>query len=152
MAQVRTFDLKSVICTVGSVSISAYGEQGGIVFEYSSELYEDAVGADGEVTFSRLNDARMTVTITVKDTSKTAALLANLAKTQETLRLAAGGALQPLPFYMEDPLNGDIVSDPYAVFIQTGAPTKNRVSGDRTFVLRLPNGRSGENLGLLLLP
>lgn len=138
----KTYDLKRVYLSIGGYQIGGYGTDGGIEFAFGSPIGEGSVGADGQGTFSRNNDPSMTCTITVMETSRSYRDLATLARNQ-----AAEAPIGAMPFLMRDELNGDSVSDPYAVFMEHAVPSKGRTAGERVYVLWLPNAREDATYG-----
>lgn len=137
MGAVKSYDFRKVITTVGRINLSGYGDDGGIEVDWGSAAMEKAVGAYGDVTYSKINDESCTVTITVRESSRTYRDLMALQRTQ-----AAGeGPIEPLAFYMRDLINGDELKDRYCVFMELPSMSKGRTAGDRVFVLDLPNAR-----------
>lgn len=141
----KTYDLKAVHLVIGGYLISGYGADGGIEFEFGAPVGEFSVGADGQGTFSRNNDPSMTATITVMETSRAYRDLATLARAQ-----AAATPIPALSFLCRDTVNGDSVSDPNAIFVETPAPSKGKAAGERVFVIVLPNGREDATYGELI--
>ena len=143
MAQRPThYDLKSVYLTIGGYEIGGYGADGGIEFANGSPVREAMVGADGHGVSSETNDKSMTCTITVMETSKSYRDLATLARNQDGQR-----PLEALSFLCRDILNGDEVSEPYAVFLEHAVPSKGKSASERVFVIWLPNGREDAKYG-----
>lgn len=139
----KTYDLNEVFLLVGGRRIGGYGEDGGIEFELAADRGEVAVGADGQVTFSRTNNNLVMCNITVMETSKSYRDLADLYTTQ-----AAEAPIEALDFLCEDEINGDKVQDQYATFVQVPVPSKGRVAGERVFRLALPNAADPTKLKL----
>lgn len=129
----KTYDLKYVTLIVGGMLISGYGEEGGIEFEYSQDIGEVTASADGSPTFSRFNNGIVLCTITVRESSDSYRDLGMLLNAQQ-LQME----IQPLPFLMNDLINGDNIADQYAVFVQRPGLNKAQEVGDRSFVLALP--------------
>lgn len=138
----KTYDLKAVYLTIGGYEIGGYGTDGGIEFAMGAPIGEGVIGADGAGTFSRNNDKSMTCTITVMETSKSYRDLATLARNQ-----AAETPIGALAFLCRDTINGDEVSEPYAVFMEHGVPSKAKAAGERVFVIWLPNGAEDAKYG-----
>lgn len=65
----RTYNLAQVQILVGGLPMEGFGESDAISFEMNADLYESAVGADGEVTRSATNDRSGTITLTLMSTS-----------------------------------------------------------------------------------
>ena len=143
---VVTYNLATVVCTVGSVPISNYGEDGGVDIELPASLLESKISADGFVVYEAVNDDRVTVKITVSATSRVAKLLLELATIQMDA-VRTGQPMPAVPFGLFDPATGDRCDSPYAVFIQTPTPSKGKAVGTREFDLELPYARSNIKLG-----
>lgn len=135
---------------VGGISIGGFEEDGGVEYEFGSDIEEDAVGADGEVTFSHLNDDRLYVNIRLKETSKSYNDLGGLLLAQLTARRNLGAALFQVPYLHIDPNTGDEVASGEAIFMHRVGPNKGRVAGERVFRLCLPYGARNIVNGLLL--
>ena len=127
-------------CIVGGVALSNFGTDGGISFEYPSQLMESELSADGYVTYSGNNDERVRVTITLLETSGAIPLVEALIKTQVNA-VFAGSPLAPVAFFMTDPATGDTVVSEYVVFLQEPAPSKAKGIGTREYILELPYAR-----------
>lgn len=138
MSALRTYNLKLVTLIVGSNIITGYGDDGGIEFEVASDIFDDSVGADGEVTASYNNDQRVYATITMKENSEGCRLLDEAMRAQITA--ARSGAIPSLRFYMRDPINGDEISTNNAAFKTRPGPSKAKAAGTREFVILLPDG------------
>jgi hypothetical protein len=139
----KTYDLKKNILIVGGYDISGFGEDGGISYELGADRFEPTVGADGEVTVSANNNNSMVATIKLMETSKAYKVLADLQTAQEDEE----GALPALPYLHRDPINGDKVSDRFAVFLNKPAPSKGKKVGEREFRILLPNAAKEMVLG-----
>jgi hypothetical protein len=136
----KTYDLKNVVCTIGGVPISGYGETDAVTLEWTSDIVESTVTADGQAIYSRLNDRRLNVTVTLSQKSRAVGLLQTMLDAQhgETLPIAPPQIL-PLPFLLIDPASGDQISSFDTVFMQRPAPSKGRTIGEVQFMVQLPN-------------
>ena len=65
---------------IGGQQISGFGNDGGIEFEYATQLVEDKSTADGFVHQVDNNDDRITVTITLNQHSRSVPILFALAQ------------------------------------------------------------------------
>lgn len=134
----RSYDLKLVTCVIGGVAINNYGEDDAIAFEWVGDLATSKVSGDGIPTYSRANDRRLKVTITLMATSKAIPLLMGLIETQHGDNL---GLPPPLlvgaPFQMVDPVLGDDVSGE-AVLVGRPAPSKSKEVPEVEFRLEIP--------------
>jgi hypothetical protein len=136
----KTYDLKLVVCTIGGVPISGYGETDALTLEWVSDIVEGTVTADGKALYSRLNDRRLNVTVTLSQTSRVVGLLQTMLDAQhgETLPFAPPQIL-PVPFYLLDPSTGDTIASFETVFMARPAPSKGRNVGEVQFMLQLPS-------------
>lgn len=135
----RTYDLKLVICTIGSVAISGYGETDAIGIEWDEEIVTDTVTADGDHIYSRNNNRGMTVTITLSQKSRAHGLLAGLLETQHGELLGvAPPVILPLPFTLIDGSTGETIFSADTVFASRPASSKNKTVGEVQYVLKLP--------------
>jgi hypothetical protein len=130
----KSYDLKNVILIVGAVEVHGYAEDGGVSFEWSADIGEIVVGADGEAVFARNNDRHMRATISLLETSEAYRLLG--------LEMQAQGALLSLvtlPFVMQCPSTGDSVTSGYVAFTKRPALSKSKGPSVREFELFLAN-------------
>jgi hypothetical protein len=65
----RSYNLAQVVITIGGLPLEGFGADDAVSFEPTSDLYENKVGADGEVTRSLNNDRSGTLTFTLMGTS-----------------------------------------------------------------------------------
>lgn len=144
-APLKTYDLSAVVFTLDGITLSGFGETDAVSYERASEIIDDGVSADGEVTVSRTNDRRVYAVITVMETSLAARRLDELYKAQRTQL-----EILPMPFFMVDPISGDRISDQYAVFKEVPLPSKGKRHSERVFRLLLPNGLDNEALAELV--
>lgn len=133
MELLRTHDFSQYVLTIGGVIIGGFGDAGGVEFEMGADIGEDGVGADGEVVFSRNNDRRMYVDITVKQTSAGHARLHALAAVQKLQP-----EILPLPFESFNPRTGERVSSGYTVFKTIPGANEQKDAQDRVWRVLLP--------------
>ena len=138
----KTYDFRQVTLVIGGFDIGGYGDDGGIDVEWGADVGEMSVGIDGEATFSADNNESATVTITVKETSRSYRDLAGLYTTQKAQR-----PIEALNFLMRDAINGDEVKDRFAAFLSLPGMSKGKTAGERVFVLALPNARANAKFG-----
>lgn len=137
---VFAYNFGAVHCSIGPVTLSNFGADGSVSFEYSSQIVESEVSADGYVVYTSNNDDRVQVTITLSEASKAVDLLdAQMRKQVENMH--QGKAIDELVFYMEDPATGDFIRSPYTVFLQEPGISKSKSLGTREFRLELPYAR-----------
>ena len=94
----RLYDPDNVLITVAGIPIKGYADGEFCRIEYESDAFEDVVGTDGEVTRSKSNDGRATVTIRLMQSSPTNALLSALHTSDRN----APGGVGVGPFYLQD--------------------------------------------------
>lgn len=133
----RFHSFKQYICTVGGSLIGGYGDDGGVEIEFASEMVEDTVGADGEVTINATNDDRAYANFTLKQTSAGYARLMALLQAQK-LQLDTVGQALPLPFESFNPLTGERVFSEYTVFKSRPTVSEQKTAQDREIQAVLP--------------
>lgn len=85
----RVYDPDQVVITVAGIPVSGFADGEFCRVEHETNAFEDVVGTDGEVTRSKSNDGRATVTIRLMQSSPSNALLSALHNTDIN---APGGA------------------------------------------------------------
>jgi hypothetical protein len=139
----RFYNFKTNIILINGIRIAGFGDEGGIEYDYGDDIHRHVSTADGETVVSRVNDFRLTATITVKETSRGNAILMGLLQQQRLNELS----LEPLPFVHLDPILGDLVRSSHAVFLNFPEPSKGRDAGDREFQILLPHAAGDLILG-----
>lgn len=145
MAKTKTYNLALVQLSVGGRKIGGYGVDGGIAITWGGDLFEVAVGADGQAVASVNNDQSAIVEITVMESSKGYRDLAELQKAQ--LQEARVGAIGRMEVRMKDPINGDKVSEQYGVFLNRPEMSKGKTAGERVFRISCPNAGDTVDMG-----
>lgn len=136
MTALKNYNFKDgVVLIIGGRQIGGFAEDGGVEYEFPSDIYEHISGADSQVTISQLNDHRMIATITLMETSKSYRDLFQMLRTQEAQLIKL-----PLSYLHRDQINGDQVLSGSAVFLGYPAPSKSRTAGEREFRILLPHG------------
>ncbi len=134
------YNFARIQCVVGGIALSQFGDDGGVEFEYGSDLVEASTSADGFRTYTALNDESVKVTITLRPHSPAVALLDGLVKTQAaTLGLAAYAT--PVTFFFLDPSTGSTVASEYCIFMSEPTQNAMKALGERVYVLDLPYAR-----------
>lgn len=136
----KSYDLKLVICTVGGVAISGYGESDALGVEWASDIVAPTVTADGDYIYSRNNDRGCTITITLTQKSRAHTLLFGLLELQhgDNAGIHPPGIL-PLAFYLLDPSTGESIASADCVFLTRPAPSKGKTIGEVVYKVHLPN-------------
>lgn len=136
LSALKNYNFKDgTVLIIGGRQIGGFAEDGGVEYEFPSEIYEHVSGADGQVTISQMNDFRMIATVTLMETSKSYRDLFQMLRTQEAQLLKL-----PLAYLHRDQINGDQVLGGQAVFLGWPAPSKSRTAGEREFQILLPQG------------
>lgn len=94
----RLYDPDNVLITVAGIPISGYADGEFCRIEYDTDAFQDVVGTDGEVTRSKSNDGRATITIRLMQSSPVNALLSALHTSDRN----ASGGVGVGAFYMQD--------------------------------------------------
>lgn len=148
LAPLKTYNLKhGNVLIIGGVIVGGYGKEGGLKYSYGADRVEDVVGADGQVTASVLNDERMYAEITLMENSPASKELMALLRAQGIQAKSPLGIL-PLPYYHSDLVNGDLVTDPYSVFMNLPEPSKSRTVGEVTYKIMLPSAAATAVIGV----
>jgi len=136
MGQLKTYDLKSCIVTLGGYNLGGYGDDAAIEVEIAEDLVEMTIGLDGEACASFSNNALVYVNITFMETAKALRDVDRLRRAQRLQR-----PIVALPFTLYDTLNGDKLSDQFATFVAVPGPSKGKRAGTRTVRIALPSAR-----------
>ena len=134
----KLYDLKNVLCTVGGATISGYGEEDALRFEWASDLVVQTVCADGSTVLTRSKDRRLTAILTLMQTSGAIPLLRASLELQHGDSSVPLPTMLPIPFYMLDPTLGDFVTGG-CVFLNRPDFGKRRTVGEIEFRLLLPS-------------
>ena len=138
----KTYDLKRTICTVGTFTVSGYGETDAIGFEWDSPLVETTKKADGGTVYSRLNDRGCTVTFTLSQTSKALPLFQALIEAQHGDQTGLTPPLViPTPFFFLDPVTGDQMNSAECIVMDRPAFPKGRTVGTTTIRVHIPDAK-----------
>ncbi len=129
---VLNYDLARVMCTVGSVPISGYGD-GGVSISWASQNFERTANADGTGSiYSATNDKGATATIEVLVNSQAYKNLDAAMRNQLT-----GDRDLNIGFFLRDPSNGDTVRSRPCVFMNQPDMSKGKTPGSATFELSI---------------
>ena len=130
----KTYNLAQVSISINGVPIEGFGESDAISFEPNSDLYESAVGADGEVTRSATNDRSGTITITLMSTS-----LSNLKFSGFMALSKALGAADKFIISVNDTNSGDFFLATNAYIQKEPNSTYARNASEREWTLYAAN-------------
>lgn len=138
----HTYRLPDVDLIIGGFDISAYGEDAAIEYAWPGEQGEMSMSGDGKNVIYNDNNNRsyLLSTVTLMETSKAYKDLMGLATLQKEQT-----PILPMPYYMLDRNNGDLVEAGYCVFLDTPPPSKGTKAGPRVFKFGLvdPNVQYG---------
>lgn len=132
MAQVRTYDPKRVIITIGSHTVTGYGEDTFVSVEPEGDGTAAIAGADGEVARALNHNPLHTVTITVLQTSPTNDYLSRLL----ALDRASGGR-GVVPMQIRDLIGTTVIAGSQAWVVNTPSVEYGNEVGEREWELML---------------
>ena len=132
--QSKSYNFSEVILTIGGFRIGGFGEDGSVSVEFTGDDATMTQGADGEVTVNQLPASPAEVTVSLKETSLSNAVLAGLREVQ---RRAAAGYI--MPFALSDSTTGELVGSAECVFANRPGVSKGREAGEREWKLLLPH-------------
>lgn len=129
------YDPNKHIVSFGAITL--YGPSMGtdewINIVRESPAWEDAVGVDGEVTYSKINDDRATVTLTVMQSS----VINDALTAHYNLDRRTPGGIGTRPFLMQD-LNGTTrIFAEQARLVKSPDQTRGRTVGEVKWEFRL---------------
>lgn len=138
MATVGKYNLAAVTLVMWGRVITGFGEDGAVEVTVPSDVTDSKVSADGQhVAYSKLNDPRVDVTITVMEGTRAARILDELDKAMDALDI-----IPVAPFMLFDPSSGDRLSGDRFVFMKRPGVSKGKTAGERQWAIQLPNGRA----------
>ena len=127
------YNSSQVSISVGGIPITGFGEDTMISIEWDNDTTSDKVGVDGEVSASKNNDLRATVTITLMETSPSNAILTGFYQARQ-LGTNANGVI---PFNMEDNISGERVTAAEAWVLRPPVTEKGKEVSEREWTMRL---------------
>jgi len=132
----KTYNSREVSLTLGAYSIDSGRAAGDFVTtKMSAELYKKSVGADGEVTRSKVNDRSATITIKLMQTSDGHAVLTGLAAAGRLSR----NSEDIVPFQLRD-RNGGLVESAESCWIEKEPDSSfGAEAGEREWTLATDN-------------
>ena len=134
------YSFARVQCIIAGIPLNHFGDDGGIEFEYATDLVEATTSADGFRTYTALNDESIKVTITLKPHSRAIPLLDALV-TKQVAAIGLKPMMLPLNFLFIDPSTGSTVASEYCVFMSEPTQSATKSITDRVYVLDLPYAR-----------
>jgi len=127
----RVYNADQVTVVYGTVILNAgHGEDEFCRIETESDLFEDMVGAGGEVVRSATNDRRADVTITLLQTAPENALLSAIANVQKATKLGSE------PLIIQDQNGTSVYKAEQAWIKREPDPTFGRSASTREWVIR----------------
>lgn len=135
----RSYNLKNVVCTLGSVTLDGYGEDEAVTVEWAADITDETVTADGQVVFNRLNDRRLHVTLHLNPTSNALPQLQALLETQHQDNIGVSlPVIAPLVFFLFDPATGTLYTGDAVITSRPAMSFAKRV-GAVQYKLTLPS-------------
>lgn len=132
------YNLKLVQVSIGSFRVTGWGDDDACTISPMGDLQESAVSADGKHTvYSKINDDRYEVKLTVRRTSLAFKRLGELLQRQ--MKDRDEGTLRHLAFQMYDPVTGDKVTARSAQFMRAPDLAQGKTAGTAEFKLELPS-------------
>jgi hypothetical protein len=129
----RTYDPDQFFCSLAGIPISGYADGEWITVEPESPSFDDVVGTDGEVTRSKTNDERATVTIKLMQSSPVNDLLSALHTVDKNSPGGAGVGV----FFLQD-LQGTFQQSAEKAWISKGPDVAlDRTATAREWVIRV---------------
>uniref|UniRef100_A0A6M3KSW2 Uncharacterized protein n=1 Tax=viral metagenome TaxID=1070528 RepID=A0A6M3KSW2_9ZZZZ len=129
-----SYNFSRVVLTVGGYPIGGYGDDGGVSIDYAGDDATMTQGADGEVVINQLPSQPATVTVTLKEVSKSNAILAGLRDIQRALPVG-----YVLPFLLLDPSTGESLACAQCAFANRPNVSKTKEAGEREWHLLIPH-------------
>lgn len=129
----KSYDFAEVQVIIGGLRIGGFGDDGGVSIEPQSDLASMKMGADGEVTVSKLPQPFWIATITLMETSLSNTVLEGLLVAQRAL--PAGFIL---PFALLDGETGESLLSGQCIFLAWPTIGKEREAGTREWKLGIP--------------
>jgi hypothetical protein len=133
-----TYSFEACKLSIGGLLISGYGEGGTITFNWDEDVWTVSTGADGETTYSYNANKALTMTVTVKNTSKGYRDLSALQATQEA-SAKLGIPLVVMPVAFVDPFLGDTIGGNLGVILNRPNIEKGKAAGDVEFRVHISN-------------
>ncbi len=142
----KSYNLKSVVCSFGPISFSGFAEDDAITITPESEIFTSKVGADGQTTRSRSNNDNYKATIRFMSTSS-----ARFSLQEQTLRNAALSQVT-YPFFLNSPDTQEIYASSQAYVEKLPDASFGREASEREYTIYLPSCQVqlGESLGSVL--
>lgn len=144
----KSYGIAGSTVILGGFDLGGYGEDGGLEYEFASDIGEMTVGSLGDTVFSHNFNDLVFVNITVLESTKTYRDLFGLMNAQ-LLLMRQGLPILPLNWYHLDAFNGDLVKCPYPTFVQRPGPSKKKKVSERVFRLALPGAGEDMIMGAL---
>jgi hypothetical protein len=134
----KTYNLAMVKILLGGVPMDGFGESDALSFEANSDLFESAVGADGEVTRSATNDRSGVITLTLMSTSKANDWLNTWLSKSKTVELTLGAG-DKFEIYVKDLNSLDTLIAADAYIQKEPTSTYGRNAAEREWTIYAAN-------------
>lgn len=129
----KVYDGDQVTVSIAGIPLSGYADGEFLTISFESNLFDDVVGTDGEVTRSKTNDRRATATVKLMQTSDSNDLLSALYNTDDRAPNGAGiGA-----FLVEDNQGRSIYSASECWIQKAPDVSFDRTATEREWTIRI---------------
>lgn len=130
---VKVYDADQVVVSIAGIPLSGYADGEFLTISFESNLFDDVVGTDGEVTRSKTNDRRATATVRLMSSSDSNDLLSALYNTDDRAPNGAGiGA-----FLVEDNQGRSVFSASEAWIQKAPDISFDRTANEREWTIRI---------------
>jgi hypothetical protein len=131
----RYYKFSENVLVIGGRQIVEFGDDGGIEYEFNSDLVEAAVTADGVPVFSEILDPLCVATITVNQTGEGYKYLSALTQAQKAAR---AGSITRLNYLHRNLIQGDIFASQWCIFASRPTPGFGKTASTVEFRMFLP--------------
>lgn len=107
VGSVRTYNLNRCIFLVNGVPVGGFSEDDAVSYSQDSEIYTKTVGADGEVTRSKINSKAGTFTFNIMNTSLSNDVFNTFLQLSQTVAVGDTFAV-----FIKDLASGDTIIAP----------------------------------------
>lgn len=129
----RVYDPDQVLVIVAGIPLSGWADGEFVRVEYESDAFEDVCGTDGEVSRSKTNDFRATVTVRLMQTSPSNALLSAL----HTADRNTPGGVGVGPFLLQDQSGSSLLAGEKCWIRKAPPSSWDRTPTEREWTIRV---------------
>jgi hypothetical protein len=128
----RVYDPDQVSVSVAGIPLSGFADGEFVTVEFESPAFEDVAGTDGEVTRSKSNDGRATITVKLMQSSPVNDLLSTL----HNLDKSTPGGVGVGPFMLRDAQGTTLLVAEKAWIQKAPDGSWDRTAKERAWVIR----------------